>query len=76
MADLGDDWTPNLIAAKGAATMIGRDGNQVQIRIVCGTEEEAKAVLENFAASIRRQGFVHMRFGGTIDEGASSGKQN
>lgn len=60
---------PNLLSAHGAATMIGRDGAQVQIRITCGSEDEAKAIIDNFRANIEHHGYAVMHFGGTIDDG-------
>ena len=65
---------PNLLSARGAATLIGRSGAEVQIRIVCDSEEEAKKIIEGFRDEIRAKGHVIMHFGGSLDEDASSGK--
>ena len=57
---------PNLLSPSGAATMIGRDKNEVQIRIVCGSEDEARAIIQGFAAEIREKGEAIMVFKGDL----------
>jgi hypothetical protein len=59
---------PNLLSTHGAAVMVGRDKNEVQIRIVCGSEDEAKRIIANFREEIKTRGQAIMVFGGTLDE--------
>jgi hypothetical protein len=67
---------PNLLSTRGACTTIGRNGAEVQIRIVCDSEDEAKRIIDNFREDIRTTGKAMMYFGGTLDEDASAGKRN
>lgn len=65
----------NALSAHGAATTIGRDKNIVQIMVICGTEEEAKAIIARIMEDIRLRGKTNIFFGGTVDEAASSGRK-
>jgi hypothetical protein len=67
---------PNILSPRGAACMIGRDKNEIQIRIVCGTEDEAVAILGGIMSDIRTRGHTMLHIGGTVDETASNGKRN
>jgi hypothetical protein len=67
---------PNLLSTRGACTTIGRSGAEVQIRIVCDSEDEAKNIIESFRDDIRKTGKAMMVFGGTLDEDASAGRRN
>ena len=68
--------SPNILSPRGAACMVGRDKNEIQIRITCETEDEAKSILDGIMADIRAKGFTWMYIGGTVDEAASNGKRN
>lgn len=67
---------PNILSPRGAACMVGRDKNEVQIRITCETEEEAKCILDGIMADIRSKGHTVLHIGGTVDEPASNGQRN
>jgi hypothetical protein len=60
---------PNILSPRGAACMVGRDKNEVQIRITCETEAEAKTILDGIQNDIRTKGHSWMYIGGTLDEG-------
>ena len=67
---------PNILSPRGAACMVGRDKNELQIRIVCGSEDEAKAILDGIMSDIRRNGHTILHIGGTVDETAAEGRRN
>lgn len=64
----------NALGQFGAATTIGRDKNTVQIMIVCGSEDEAKAIIARLMEDIRLRGRTNISLGGTVDEPATAGK--
>lgn len=63
----------NALGKYGAATMVGRNGAEVQVRIFCGTEAEAKRIVARVRADIAERGQTVMVIGGTLDEQASAG---
>jgi hypothetical protein len=65
--------TPNILSPRGAACMVGRDGAEVQIRIICETEDQAKAIIAGILGDIRAKGNTMLYIGGTVDEQASAG---
>lgn len=66
----------NALSKRGAATMIGRSGNTLQILVVCDTEDEAKAILERLLTDIRERGQTTMVICGTVDEAATAGMRS
>lgn len=75
MSDILEDGQ-NALNGFGAVTMIGRDKNIIQVQIVCGTEAEAKAIIERILNDIRLRGTTTMVIRGTVDEPATAGRMS